>query len=225
MRLALLTALLLAAAPSAFAQASAINGQILGVITDPAGAPVASAKVKVSNTATGFTLSSETTTSGIYRFTVLPLGTYELIVDAPGFAPTRQTSIILTAGSTATIDIALQIKGVATEVVITASNSVLDPGRTEQGSSLSFNAISNLPLVSRNPFNFILQQPNVSGRANTEFGVPRKLNANGFNGRINYQLDGANNVQSDRAGIRLMPVSNTWVQEVQRQRRRQPEKR
>ena len=67
----------------------------------------------------------------------------------------------------------------------------------------------------RNPYNFILQQPNVSGHSNTEFGVPRKVNANGFNGRINYQLDGSNNVQSDRAGIRLLPISQTWVQEVQ----------
>jgi len=215
MRIALSALLLLAGAPAVFGQASAINGQILGVITDPAGAAVASAKVKATNVATGFTASVESSSSGIYRFNVLPLGAYEVLVEAAGFAPTRQTNIVLNAGATATIDFALQVKGVATEVVITASNSVIDPSRTEQGSSLSFNAISNLPLVSRNPFNFILQQPNVSGRANTEFGVPRKLNANGFNGRINYQLDGANNVQSDRAGIRLMPVSNTWVQEVQ----------
>ena len=62
--------------------------------------------------------------------------------------------------------------------------------------------LTNLPLVSRNPVNFILQQPNGRGRGNTEFGVPRKVNANGFNGRINYQLDGSNNTQSDRAGIR-----------------------
>ena len=69
----------------------------------------------------------------------------------------------------------------------------------------------NLPLVSRNPYNFILFQPNVSGRGNTEFGVPRKINANGFNGRINYQLDGSNNTESDRAGIRLIPISDTYV--------------
>ncbi|MBZ2181076.1 MAG: carboxypeptidase-like regulatory domain-containing protein, partial [Acidobacteria bacterium] len=215
MRLALSALLSLLAVPCAFGQASAINGQIVGVITDPAGAAVANAKIKATNPATGFTASAESSASGIYRFNVLPLGTYEVAIDAPGFAPARQTNVVLTAGATATIDFALQLRGVATEVVITASNSVIDPSRTEQGSSLSYNAIANLPLVSRNPFNFILQQPNVSGRANTEFGVPRKLNANGFNGRINYQLDGANNVQSDRAGIRLMPVSNTWVQEVQ----------
>ena len=45
--------------------------------------------------------------------------------------------------------------------------------------------------------------------------MPRKVNANGFNGRINYQLDGSNNTESDRAGIRLIPISNSYVQEVQ----------
>jgi hypothetical protein len=109
----------------------------------------------------------------------------------------------------------VQVSGVATEISVNAGAPVVDPSRTDFGFTLSTNAVQNLPLVSRNPYNFILQQPNVSGRGNTEFGVPRKVNANGFNGRINYQLDGSNNVQSDRAGIRLLPISETWVQEVQ----------
>lgn len=45
--------------------------------------------------------------------------------------------------------------------------------------------------------------------------MPRKVDANGFNDRINYQLDGSSNVESDRAGIRLLPISQTWIQEVQ----------
>jgi hypothetical protein len=69
--------------------------------------------------------------------------------------------------------------------------------------------------VSRNPYNFILIQPNVSGSPNVEFGVPRKVNANGFVDRINYQIDGGNNTQSDRAGIRLTPFSNTYIAEIQ----------
>src|SRR5919199_1652964 len=100
--------------------------------------------------------------------------------------------------------------------VVDASGAALtDPSRSDIGSTLTTNMIQNLPLVSRNPYNFILFQPNVSGRGNTEFGVPRKINANGFAGRINYQLDGSNNVQSDRSGIRLIPISNTYVEEVQ----------
>jgi hypothetical protein len=210
-----LTSLLLSAVPYCFGQAAAMNGQIIGTVTDPGGAVVPKANVKVLNKGTGFLQSTVTTSSGLYRFNVLPLGEYEIAVDADGFAPVKREGISLSAGATATIDITLSVKGVATEIVVTSAAPVIDPSRTDQGSTLSGTAITNLPLLSRNPYNFILQQPNVSGRPNTEFGVPRKLNANGFAGRINYQLDGSNNVQSDRAGIRLMPISNTWVQEVQ----------
>ncbi len=96
-----------------------------------------------------------------------------------------------------------------------AAGIITEPSRIDLGSTLDENLTRNLPLVSRNPYNFILFQPNVSGRANTEFGVPRKVNANGFNGRINYQLDGSNNTESDRAGIRLIPISDIYVAEIQ----------
>lgn len=200
---------------AAFAQSSAINGQILGTVTDPSGATIVGATVRATNANTGFQQTVQTLTDGLYRFNVLPLGEYEVTVDAAGFATAKRTGIILNAGAVVTADIPLQVKSVGTEVIISAAGAVIDPSRTDTGSTLSGNAIVNLPLLSRNPYNFILQQPNVSGRGNTEFGVPRKINANGFAGRINYQLDGSNNVQSDRAGIRLLPISNTWVEEVQ----------
>lgn len=207
--------LLLLVSLSAFPQASSINGQILGTITDASGAPIAGAKVSAINVNTGLQQAADTESSGLYRFTILPLGRYDIRVEAAGFAPVKRTGIDLNAGATVTQDIRLDVKGVSTEVVVTANSSVIDPSRTDTGRSLTSYVLTNLPLVSRNPFNFILQQPNVSGRGNTEFGVPRKVNANGFNGRINYQLDGSNNTQSDRAGIRLLPVSNEWVDEVQ----------
>jgi hypothetical protein len=219
LRLALLLATL---ALPAFPQASSINGQILGTVTDDSGAAIASAKITATNTNTGLIQTAETEGSGLFRFTILPLGSYDLRVEAPGFAPVKQTGITLNAGATVTQDIRLSVKGVSTEVVVSANSSVIDPARTDTGRSLTSYVLANLPLVSRNPFNFILQQPNVSGRGNTEFGVPRKVNANGFNGRINYQLDGSNNTQSDRAGIRLLPVSNEWVRSPNRLQRLRP---
>src|SRR5205823_696103 len=127
----------------------------------------------------------------------------------------RGSGVTVNAGATVTVNISLQIAGASTAVDVSAATAITDPSRTDLGSTLNSNATQNLPLVSRNPYNFILFQPNVSGRANTEFGVPRKINANGFNGRINYQIDGSNNTESDRAGIRLIPISNIYVEEVQ----------
>ncbi len=66
--------------------------------------------------------------------------------------------------------------------------------------------VHNLPLVARNPYNFALVQPGVTGYENVEFGVPR-LAANGAAMRINYQIDGNTNTEKDRAGLRLLPMS------------------
>src|SRR5262249_24922079 len=145
-----------------------------------------------------------------YRLPVLPIGEYSLTVAANGFATYTQTGIRLSAGSVATANVSLQLQGVTSEVSVSAAALIIDPGRTDLGSTLSSNALLNLPLVSRNAFNFILDAPSVSGHSNTEFGVPRKIEANGFTDRLNYQIDGSNNVESDRAGIRLLPISQTW---------------
>ena len=209
------SALALLAAGSAFGQASAINGEITGTVTDPTGAAIAGASVQATNTDTGLKQSVKTGEAGLYRLTVLPLGSYEMDVQAQGFGPKKVTGIVLSAGRTATIDVALAVSSTSTTVEVSASGLITEPSRIDLGSTLDENLTRNLPLVSRNPYNFILFQPNVSGRANTEFGVPRKINANGFNGRINYQLDGSNNTESDRAGIRLIPISDTYVAEIQ----------
>ena len=198
-----------------FGQASAINGEIVGTVTDSAGAAVAGAHVTIVGLETGYTKATHTAGNGLYRFSLLPLGHYDVRAEFAGFAPVKQTGIEVSAGATVTQDIRLEVKGVTTEIVVSSAAPVIDPSRTDTGRSLSTYVISNLPLVSRNPYNFILQQPNVTGRGNTEFGVPRKVNANGFNGRINYQLDGSNNTESDRAGIRLLPISDEWIEEIQ----------
>ena len=73
--------------------------------------------------------------------------------------------------------------------------------------------IKTLPLTSRNPYNFALLQPGVVGFETNEFGVPR-LTANGALLRVNYQVDGSNNTQKDRAGLRQMPMSEVMIREV-----------
>jgi hypothetical protein len=198
-----------------FSQTAAINGQIEGTVVDPSAATVARANVKITNTQTGFTTEADTNDQGFFRFPLLPLGIYDVDITAGGFAPYKQTGITLSAGATSTVNVALALAGSSQVVEVSGDTPVIDPARTDVGGKLSSTQVANLPLVSRNPYNFILLQPNVAGRPNTEFGVPRKINANGFNGRINYEIDGSNNTESDRAGIRLLPFSDTFIQEVQ----------
>jgi hypothetical protein len=198
-----------------FGQASAMNGEISGTVTDPAGGSIANAAVRITNIGTGFRQTGKTGDSGLYRLSLLPLGAYDLEVQASGFATIKQSGIEVNAGATVTVNLSMQLPGSTTQVEVTATRAIGDPDRTDLGTTLDNNTTGNLPLVSRNPYNFILFQPNVSGIENTEFGVPRKIDANGFDDRVNYEIDGSNDTESDRAGIRLIPISNTYVEEVQ----------
>ena len=91
---------------------------------------------------------------------------------------------------------------------------IADPGKIDVGRVMNTREIQDLPLVSRNPYNFSLLQANVVGRPNTEFGVPR-VSANGYARRTNFQLDGNANTQANQAGLRLVPISETFISEVQ----------
>ena len=113
----------------------------------------------------------------------------------------------------AVINMSLEVGGVSEAISVTADAAVVDLGKIDVGRNLNEREIHNLPLVSRNPYNFALLQPGVSGFENSEFGVPR-FSANGSLLRINYQMDGNTNTQKDRAGLRLMPMSEVAIGEV-----------
>ncbi|MGI8555847.1 MAG: TonB-dependent receptor domain-containing protein [Pyrinomonadaceae bacterium] len=196
------------------AQSQALNGQIEGVVTDSAGAAVPNAAVTLTNIEKGAELKVVSDENGTYRAPLLPLGTYRITVEAPNFKRLVREGIIVTTGQVATVDLKLEAGDVSATVTISADAPIADPGKIDVGRVMNAREVQNLPLVSRNPYNYSLLQANVTGRPNSEFGVPR-INANGYARRTNYQLDGNNNTQGDRAGIRLMPISEIFVSEVQ----------
>lgn len=207
-------ALTVLATVSALAQSQALNGQIEGTITDQNAAAVPNASVTVVNTGTGAERTVATDSNGLYRIPLLPLGSYRVTVEAANFKKFIQEGVTLTTGQTATVNVTLTPGGVNETITITSDAPIADPGKIDVGRVMNTREVQNLPLVSRNPYNFALLQANVTGRPNVEFGVPR-INANGYTRRTNYQLDGNNNTQADRGGIRLMPISDTFVAEVQ----------
>ncbi len=201
-------------APRAVGQSQALNGQIEGTVTDANGATIPNAAITATNIETGTERQVTSDENGVYRVPLLPLGTYRVSAEAPNFKRLVREGITLVTGQTATVALALDAGQVSEVVTVSGDSPIADPGKTDLGRVMNEIEVRNLPLVSRNPYNFSLLQANVTGRPNSEFGVPR-INANGYARRTNYQLDGNNNTQADRAGIRLMPISETFVSEVQ----------
>ena len=210
-----LTLPLMAASSSlAFGQAQSIDGSIRGIVTDATGTPIAGASVTIRNIDTGYVREVKTDDAGLYLAPALPIGTYSITASFTGFAPLTQTGIHLSAGTDLNVDERLIVGSVATEIKVTGDAPIIEPSRFDLGRTISSEETQNLPLTSRNPYNFILFQPGVSGHPNPENGIPRTLNTNGLVDRVNYQLDGMVDTETDRYGLRLFAISDSYVKEI-----------
>lgn len=198
-----------------WAQSQSINGTIRGLVADPTGAPIAGATVTIRNLDTGYSRVVNSGSDGLYIAPDLPVGNYSVNATAQGFAALTETGIQLAAGSEIVINETLKTGSVATSVEVTTETPILEPAKFTLGRTISSEETQNLPLTSRNPYNFIIFQPGVSGHPNPENGIPRTLNTNGLVDRINYQLDGMVDTETDRYGLRLFAISDSYAQEVQ----------
>ncbi len=211
---AALLAAVLAVPATALAQSQAANGSIEGTISDTSGGVLPGVTVTVTSVDTGAERSVVTNERGLYRVPLLPLGTYRVVAELQGFKKFEQTGVKVSVGETVTVNANLAVGAVSETISVNANDvPALDVARIDIGHTLSDQEVHNLPLVARNPYNFALVQPGVTGIENVEFGVPR-LAANGQAMRINYQIDGNTNTEKDRAGLRLLPMSEVMIQEV-----------
>ncbi len=202
-----------AMASPALAQSQAINGTIEGTVVDDQGGVLPGVTVTVANLDTGESRALVTNDTGAYRAPLLSLGRYRVVAELSGFKKLEQSGIQLSAGQTAVVNVQLGVGDISEVISVTADTPVVDLGKIDQGRTLNEREIKELPLTSRNPYNFALLEPGVTGFENQEFGVPR-LTANGAIVRVNYQIDGNDNTQKDRAGLRQMPMSEVMIREV-----------
>jgi hypothetical protein len=206
--------LLITLLTAAFAQSHATNGQIEGMVTDPNGAAVSKASVTARNLETGTTRNAATDESGVYRFALLPLGTYRITVEAPNFKRFVRDGITLATGQAASVNIQIEPGDIDETVTVSGDASVVDTAKTEIGRVMNTREVQNVPLVARNPYQLGRLTANVNGRWNRGFGFPI-FNANGLVRRVNYLIDGNVNTQGDRGSIRAMLISDTDVKDIQ----------
>ncbi|HEV8146627.1 MAG TPA: carboxypeptidase regulatory-like domain-containing protein, partial [Bryobacteraceae bacterium] len=195
---------------AAFAQSEIGGATLNGTVTDPSGAAVTGAKVTATQTATGFTRSTESSTAGFYSFTALPSGPYEVTVESQGFKAAKLTAISLTVGAVATLDVRLVIGATAESVSVTADVPLVETSRSQTSTVVNERAVADLPINGRNFLDFTLLTPGVV-RDPTRSG---DISFGGQRGTSNsLQVDGsdANNVffgqSTGRAGTGRNPYS------------------
>ena len=132
--LALLAGVLLCGI-SLYAQANA-TGSLQGTVLDPSGASVPNADVKLGNKNTGLSRSMKSNALGLYRFELLPAGTYELKVAMPGFATASFENVGVAVSQTNTIDVTLSPSAQATTVTVESTGApIIDTDKTDRKST------------------------------------------------------------------------------------------
>jgi len=146
--------------------AQGLFGTISGLVTDPTGAVVPGATVKVTNTGTNVTVALKTNGAGAYSATSLNPGTYKVQAEAKGFKTALADNILLEVNASARVDLTLTV-GQASEVVrVTAENApILHTQQSDLGQTLNATQLEELPTQSssgRSPYNFLVLAAGVS---------------------------------------------------------------
>jgi len=206
---------LLACAPTALGQTS--KGFVVGNITDPNGAAIAGATIKITNTATGVTRETTSQTDGAYRFDAVDPGTYKVEVAASGFkSATRE--VIVAAAQTAEALFPLEV-GNPSEVVNVTSGTGVEL-QTQDGARINTvgtRQITELPVQGLNPVNLVFTFPGVvdPGPLAGGFVQGTEFSVNGLRARANNQLiDGLDNNDNSITGQFYQPVLRDGYNEV-----------
>ena len=136
------------------------TGSLAGTVTDKSGAVVPNASVKISSKDTGLARETTTGAGGVYRFDLLPAGTYTITASASGFATSTTQNVGLSVGQTTTIDISLSPSTVKETVTVEASGAPLvDTERSDVSLPITTRMVEDLPLNGRDFVNLAVLAP------------------------------------------------------------------
>src|SRR4051812_45137422 len=142
----LVLSFILAAVTPAFAT---VFATVHGVVHDPQHRPVPGASILLKAVEPDFSLTTSTGVDGGFALTNVPIGTYNLEVDAAGFARVSQ-AMTLTSGTNAVVHIPLELAVTTQNVVVHATDSAGAALDTATPSTLiTREAIETTPGASR----------------------------------------------------------------------------
>ena len=140
------------------ASAQQATAQISGTVKDPTGAVVVGAQITLTNSSTNIAHSTKTNRDGLYSFTLVPIGTYELSVEQQGFEKYVQRGITLEINQNARQDVTLAVGSQSQVVEVTGNVTQVDTVSATLGKVETTERIQDLPLAARDTMQLGLLQ-------------------------------------------------------------------
>ena len=133
-----------------------------GTVTDTTGAVVPNATVKLTSHEQGTVRTVQTNQAGVYQFSFLPPGTYDLDVSANGFKTVNRTNETLAVAQNARLDFSLEVGNVSENVTVSASTESVNTESAEVGAVVDNTRVVEMPLNGRTFYSLAPLVPNVT---------------------------------------------------------------
>src|ERR1700719_1296205 len=182
------------------ASGQAVFGSIIGTVTDAQGNAVSGAKVTVTSISKSTAFDTTSNESGNYAVTHLIPDDYKVQVEGTGFKAYSVERVTVTADSSVTLDVPLQVGAVTQTVEVTGDIPQLQTDRADVDVQFSQKYVEDLPILNRNFTNFELLSPGTqklpgfshAATENPQGGGQIQVNGQHFSG-TNFELDGTDN--------------------------------
>jgi hypothetical protein len=152
-------AMLLTAAPGS---AQMNTGEIDGIVRDPSGGVVANAAVEAVEESTQLRYTTKTNASGEYLLAQLPVGQYDLTVNADGFKRISQPSVVLHSGERLRQEFTLELGEQSETVVVTVTPGLLQVESAAIQETVEQQQVINLPLKDRQFIDLVGLTPGIT---------------------------------------------------------------
>jgi hypothetical protein len=184
--------------------AQTFQGALTGTVTDPSGAVVSGASLELLNPLTNSKFQITSNSSGDFNFAEVPVGKYNLSVTMPGFAARRIENIAIDASKVVSLKVSLVV-GQEVEVInVMASGVQLDTASSALVAVIDAKSVADMPMNGRDFTQMVRFAPGANA-------LTKSVNGSRTTS-VNYQLDGADNVDpwlgivaSNQGGIASVP--------------------
>jgi hypothetical protein len=158
-RILVAASLVLSCGLSALAQQQ--TGEIFGRVSDNSGAVLPGATVTVQGPALIQPRVVVTSETGTYRVPELPIGTYRVSFELPGFRTLVQEDIRITIGFRAQTNATLQLSSVQETVTVSGASPLIDTRETGVSTTFDLTTLQSLP-SARDPWVMLERTPGIT---------------------------------------------------------------
>lgn len=184
---------LLLSAAMLFGQGGTGASSISGRVTDPSGAIIAGAQVKMTDISTNISHTTQTNASGLYLLNDVQSGTYDISVTNAGFRQEVVRHQAVPVATAITVNVTLEVGGTTEVVEVTAeAGAELQTLNATMGQTITSQGLLELPTINRDVSSLLFLQPMTAPTFSAEGNVTSGQVAGNMSDQNSYYLDGGN---------------------------------